>query len=104
MTWQDRLRAAASESEVVGIVRDYVATLTPGDVERLPEPCRPGKFFDANDVTSFACTLVRHDCAVDAATARLVRKMVKFFTEASFRLSQFTAGAIADNHDSQKSA
>lgn len=104
LTWQDRLTAATSESDVVGVVRDYVATLSPGDVSRLPEHCRPGKFFDANDVTSFAFTLVRHDCRVEEASARLVMKLSDFFSKASIRLAQIMASMNAQDDDSQRSA
>jgi len=104
MTWQDRLTAATSESDVVGVVRDYAATLSPGDISRLPEPCRPGKFFDANDVTSYAFALVRHDCTDGVATARLVRKLSAFFSNASIRLAQIMAGTNVQEDDSRRSA
>ena len=97
--WQERLRNAASETEVVGVVRDYAATLSPVDLERLPEPCRPRTFLRANDVTNFAFTLVRHDCAVEGAAARIVGKLANFFADASVRLSQIMARGNAHPDD-----
>ena len=47
ITWQDRLNSAASEAEVVATARDFIAQFAPDEIHALPEPCRPGKFFDA---------------------------------------------------------
>ena len=88
--WQDRLNTATTEGEVVAVVRDYVSGLSPGDIERLPEPCKPGKFVDADDVTSFALALVRHDCVTDGATARLVLRLSDFLGKATRRLAEIS--------------
>ena len=85
--WSERLDAAASEGEIVEVAREYIATLSAGDIERLPKPCRPPGFLTAADVTGFSDTLVRHDCIVDGATARLVGRMCEFFSAASLRLA-----------------
>ena len=103
VTWQDRLNSATTEREVVAVARDYVAGLTPGDVERLPEPCRPGKFFDAQDITSYAFALVRHDCSVDGATFRLVQKLSDFFSKASMQLAKIMASSNVQD-DEKRSA
>jgi hypothetical protein len=86
-TWLERLEAANSEGEIVEIAREYIATLSAGDIERLPKPCRPPRFLSAADVAGFSDTLVRHDCIVDGATARLVGRMCEFFSAASLRIA-----------------
>jgi hypothetical protein len=91
LSWQDRLEESLSEAEIVDIARDFVAGFTPAEMNRLPQECRPGKFFEANDVTAYAFTLVRHECGDDAATAELVHKLAHFFSNASIRLSQVLA-------------
>lgn len=88
--WQGRLEAASSEAEVVEVVRDYIAKLTPTDIERLPPPCRPGEMKNGRDVTAFAFIIVRHHCADDIATARLVNRIASFFSDATVRLSQLS--------------
>jgi hypothetical protein len=88
----ERLQATTTEGEVVEIAREYVAMLSPGDIDRLPHPCRPSRFHSAADVTSYALTLVRHDCIVDGATARLVAKLCDFFSAATQRLSTLDGG------------
>jgi hypothetical protein len=89
--WVERLEAATSEGEVVEVAREYIATLSAGDIERLPKPCRPPRFLSAADVTGFSDTLVRHDCIVDGATARLVGRMCDFFSAATLRLAALKA-------------
>ena len=89
--WQDVIDRADSEQEVVRVVRDFVASLSPYDLARLPSQCRPGKFFGAEDVTSFAFEIVRHHCDQDVETRDLVHRIAAFFSQASTRLSQLLA-------------
>ena len=102
-TWQDRLDAAADEHEVIGITRDFIASFDPYEIEKLPVHCRPGKFFDANDVTQFAFTMVRNECGDPSEAAVPIHKLAAFFSAASIRLSRIMA---SDNRsdDSRQSA
>jgi hypothetical protein len=104
VTWQTRLESALEEREVVGVVRDFVAQVTPPELRRLPDECRPGKFFDANDVTSFAFELARHHDHPDPDIAALIHKMTAFFSEASIRLSQLLAHSRSKTGESRHSA
>ena len=83
--------AANSENEVVAIVREYVATLSEGDVARLPDPCKPPVIDSAATISEFAFALVRHHCIVDGATARLVTKLSALLTYAERRLRKLSA-------------
>jgi hypothetical protein len=49
-TWHRQLDDAKSVAEVVSIARDFLATLTPRELARLPESCRPGKIRDESDI------------------------------------------------------
>ena len=88
VSWQDRLDDASNVHDVVEIARDFLATWDRFEVAALPEACRPGKIFDANDVTSYAFQLRSHECENDWDAARLIHKMASFFSNASARLSQ----------------
>lgn len=88
LSWQDRLDAAVSEAEVLAIVREFLATVTPYEIARLPEKLRPEKVGDANDVTSYAFELVRGD--FDDGE-RVLHRLAHFFSRASIRLSQILA-------------
>ena len=104
LSWQDRLESALTEGEVVVVAKDFVAQFSPQEIESLPEPCRPGKFFDANDITGYAFMLVRNHCEERAEAVDLVDKLATFFSNASIRLSQIMARSNMSQDDSRQSA
>jgi len=87
LSWQGRLESAGNEAEVVAAVRDYVSELDHEELAKLPPDCRPGKFLDGNDVSSFAFHLVRRQHEERDEQPPLT-KLAAFFSEASQRLSQ----------------
>ncbi len=99
--WNDLLREAHTENDVITIVRDFIATLEPQEVDSLPVACRPGKFFEADDVTAFAFALVQHDCGDDPQAAALVSKLSSIFSNASNRLSQILARSNNNNNNEE---
>jgi hypothetical protein len=104
-SWQDRLDDASNVHDVVEVARDFLASWDRHEIAALPEECRPGKIFDANDITSYAFQLVRHDCESNAQAAPFVHKMAAFFSGASVRLSQILSGvAETGDDDSRQSA
>ena len=103
-TWQEQLDGAHTESQVVMVVKDFVASLEPWQVATLPAHCRPGKFFDANDVTEYAFTLIRSESDDDTESARLVDRLSAFFAAASIRLAQILSSQPVQAADSRRSA
>jgi hypothetical protein len=53
----------------------------------LPANLRPQKIVDANDVTTYAFELVRHECH-DEGAQRLVQRLANIMSRASIRLAQ----------------
>jgi hypothetical protein len=104
VSWQGRLDSAATEAEVVGVVRDFMATVSPYEIARLPEHCRPRKMVDANDITNYAFLIVRHHCDDGEGTARIAHKLASFFTSASIRLAHIMAAAQPADDESRRSA
>ena len=104
LTWQQTLDQADSEHEVIKVVRDFVASLNPQELAGLPEACRPGKFFGAEDVTSFAFEVVRHHCADDEPARELVHKIAAFFAYASTALSRLLSKSNDTDLEEQQSA
>lgn len=108
MSWQDQLDRAKSEADVVAIVREFMATVSPWEVARLPEPLRPRKITDASDVTQFAFDLVRGDILDNEGTQRVLHRLAHLFSRASLRLSQILseahATAAAHAPDEERSA
>jgi hypothetical protein len=88
VSWHVLLDSAMTEADVVGITRDFLATLSPYDIARLPPHCRPGKMVDASDISGYAFVIVRHRCVPGAGTARVAHKLASFFTSASTRLAR----------------
>jgi hypothetical protein len=88
LSWQDRLDVAMSEGEVLAIAREFLATVTPDEIARLPDGLRPEKIGDANDVTGYAFELVRSDFD---DRQHVLHRLAHFFSRASIRLSQILA-------------
>lgn len=95
--WQELLDMADSEAKVIAIARDYLASLEPQEVSRLPERCKPRKLFTSGDIGAYALDLVReHGESMDDAVP-LVHRMAAFFAHANIRLSQILAKAQQDD-------
>ena len=93
VTWGHRLDAASSVREVVDVARDYIATFEPHEIYRLPPQCRPGKFFDANDIAGYSNELVRSPPTDDPVVDALQAKLLAFFSQASMRATEILTGA-----------
>jgi hypothetical protein len=103
LTWQERLEHAHTESDVVDVVRDYVATLTPQEYASLPEALRPRKIVDANDITTYAFDLVREECH-DQGIQHMVQRLAHILSRASIRLSQIMVSEREPDGSQQKHA
>jgi len=101
-SWQDRLEAADSESDVVQVAKDYIATLDPAQVALLPASCRPRKLLTANDVSSYAFDLVRYECGDADLSAPFIHRLAAFFSHASIRLSEIMRRTNDEDLDSQQ--
>lgn len=88
VSWHVLLDSAMTEADVVRIAREFLATLSPYDMARLPPHCRPGKMVDTSDISGYAFIIVRHRCVPGAGTARVAHKLASFFTSASTRLAR----------------
>jgi hypothetical protein len=89
-TWIYALEEASTEKQVIGAVKDFLATWTPGMLARLPESCRPGKIGGAEDVSDLAFKLSRTGLQFegDLPDRRLLALMANFFAHASARLAK----------------
>ena len=103
LTWQGRVDLAQSEAEVIEVARDYLASLDPFEVDRLPDRCKPPKLFDATDVASYAFDLARCHCA-EPESADVVHRTAAFFMHANSRLAGILAGLNDEQANRQESA
>jgi hypothetical protein len=90
--WATVLAEAHAESQVVSVVRDFVASITPEELAHLPAGVRPGRFVDAVDVNDFALVVALHNLAPNSNEPEpgLQVRIGTFFAAASHRLAQLT--------------
>lgn len=91
VTWTERLNSATSEAEVVSVVREYLALLTPEELSALPEACRPGKLVDGADLASYAVEMVRHRSSDGLEASDRTHRIAALLTSASTRLSALSS-------------
>ena len=93
LSWFQQIESAKSPSEVVAVTRDYLARWTPEELSRLPEPCRPGRVKDEQDISQLHVRLVeeygRNRLAGDALSA--LQRITGFIVRASVRIAHLQA-------------
>lgn len=88
--WHDMVDTAETSGQVVGITRDYLASLTPEDLVSVPEDCRPGRIRDESDIDFWNLRLAE-ECRAIWGTARdghMLTELSQFFMHASVRISR----------------
>jgi len=85
--WLYAIDGAQSEKELVMVVREFLATWTPHEIQRLPAPCRPPRLVDGDDVGAYAVelSLYRINALGDPEDDRLLERMKSFFAHAASR-------------------
>ena len=93
----ERLRATASESDVVGLVREYMSDWLPEEIGRMPADCRPGKLRDAEDLSTLAFNLTQACVSFELNTGDLafVEEMDAFVTHACRRIAEINCSIPA---------
>lgn len=86
-----KLCSAASEREVVELVREYISSWAPAELAALPEHCRPGKMRDAEDIADCAIALTRARISLTDPDP-LLTEMEGFFAQACGHISQLDRG------------
>jgi hypothetical protein len=86
--WREELAAAASEKDILNVVRDYVALLSRDELELLPGEARPGIIRTAEEISEWAVKLVRDQLAIIAASAgaEVLRDLCEFFAAAAAKM------------------
>lgn len=84
--WQGLLNRASGESEVLGVVKDYIARLSLEELVQLPNYLMPPRLVDADDVSSYAFLLARQQQLGE--TSEVLDKLAGFVTNAAQRLSR----------------
>lgn len=92
-SWFSQIDRSRSVAEVVGVARDFIATLTPEEMKLLPPDCRPGKLRDEADIEALHSTLVEAYRKSRATGKELetLQRLTSFVVRASIRLAEVGA-------------
>ena len=96
--WHGQVESARSAAEVVALMRDYVATLTPEQLGQLPERYRPMRVKAEDDLEywTFRLSALR---AAERADAGFVQDLFMHFLHASLRITQIHRERATRVHD-----
>ena len=88
--WHRDIEKAATARQVVALTRDYLATLTPRDLARVPERCRPSRIFDEEDIVFWSARLTEEYWQLrgTAADGAVVQELWSFFLRASVHIAR----------------
>jgi hypothetical protein len=87
MEWRARLHAARSESEVLAIASEFVASFTPIEWDLLGKDPTAAGFENGAQLGAFSVDVVRRAAEADRHAELLLASMVSFFTDASAQLA-----------------
>lgn len=93
MLWADMLAYATTEERVMALVRAFVGTFTPTELERLPRSLRPGPLTDADELRAYTARLVQYDAEASDGAGRIAMWLTSFLSAATARLRELTVGA-----------
>ncbi|HSN20185.1 MAG TPA: hypothetical protein VLS49_05885 [Usitatibacter sp.] len=96
VSWQVRLDAAYSESQVIEIAHYFLATLDDREVARLPRPCQPRRLRNAEDIAAYALDLGSCRGTAAEGEGRLVEAMAEFFVRAAKRLGDVSTPTLSE--------
>ncbi len=100
--WQGLLSEARGESEVLGVVKDYVALLSREELLQLPKHLLPPRLVDADDLSLYALQLARQHQLGESTV--VLEKLANFVTDAAQRLSQVLFRSRNSRAGDQKAA
>jgi hypothetical protein len=88
--WLAAVRGAASEQDLLAVLRRYVASRAPEEMAQVAADCRPRQPDSRDDVLEMAVILARAELKADGGPANdgMLRQMAAVFAEASIRLTR----------------
>lgn len=86
-TWIHALERAGSRKSLTDLVNEYLATWTPAEISRLPEPCRPGRMHGVEDILYWDGVLAEAYCsgAVHGPDNETYDRILAFIAAAAVR-------------------
>jgi len=93
--WHRDLEKTATTRQVVALTRDYLATLTPRGLARVPERCRPSRIFDEEDIAFWSQRLTEEywNLRATADDVGVVQELWSFFLRAAIHIARLRESA-----------
>jgi hypothetical protein len=85
--WHRQLDQARHPSEVVAILQDYLASLTPRDLASLHEKCRPTRLKSEDDIAYWTFVLAQYQCRPADMNYELFQDVLNHFLHGSLCLA-----------------
>ena len=100
ISWHRDIEKADTAVQVIMLARDYLATLTPRDLARVPERCRPGRILNEADIAVWSRRLTEEYWQLrgTAADVGVIQELWSFFLRASIHIARLreTTGAPSE--------
>ena len=96
--WIPLLRTCESETDLVRVLRDFLATIPPNDLAAIPAGAGVATFESALDVAGIAVSLAREELLFsgDADARKLLNNVTAVFAAAATRLAEIQARRMRD--------
>jgi hypothetical protein len=99
-TWFGHIDRAKTIAETLMVARDFIASMTPQELGRLPAQCRPGRLRDEHDIEALHACLVEtyRESRATGDELDTLQRMTSFVVRLSIRLSELgsTASGTSD--------
>ena len=96
--WVPLLQSCDSESELVRVLRDFLATIPPKDLAAIPAGAGVASFDSALDVAAIAVSLAREELLFsgDETSRALLNSVTTVFSAAATRLAEIQSQRLRD--------
>jgi hypothetical protein len=84
--WLSQIEGARSTRDLIGILRDYLDSMTAEEAAQLPRGCTAGSISTPAEIQEWAVALAREDLKGDGAEASALHQAAAVFTAAGARL------------------
>ena len=90
--WHEEVDQAPSVPQVVATVQEFLATLPAGDLQRIPEDCRPREVFESSDIDAWNLRLAEAVKALWATEGdhEVLTEVAQLFLRASVKMSRLS--------------
>jgi hypothetical protein len=96
--WVPLLQSCSSETELVGVLRDFLTTIPPKDLAAIPAGAGIATFESALDVAGIAVSLAREELLFsgDDNARHMLNRVTAVFTAAATRLAEIQSQRLRD--------